>query len=98
MSFMSPPVFDRQIHTDPPGRQPDTLLLIHAHAGIIPLQQRGVLPLSPQILYELIRLHGCEVVLVLVDIVGEALAQTLVERRSNPWGAGGLWFGWELPK
>lgn len=49
-----PRILDRQIHTDSPGGQPHPLLLIHACAGVIPLEQRPVDALRFQVLYELL--------------------------------------------
>ena len=55
------PQFLRQIHPHPPRRQSHLLLLIHRHPRVIPLQQGGVHPLRPHVLYILLRfcdLHG----------------------------------------
>lgn len=46
----------RHLHPHPPRRQPHPLLLIEAHAGIVPLQQRRVHALRPEVVEELLRL------------------------------------------
>lgn len=49
-------IIDRQIHTHPPRRQPDPLLLIHIHPRIIPFHKSNIHPLRLQIDSQLLRL------------------------------------------
>lgn len=49
-------IINRQIHTHPPRRQPDPLLLIHIHPRIIPFHKSNVHPLRLQIDSQLLRL------------------------------------------
>lgn len=47
--------FLRQIHAHPSRRQPDSLLLIHAHSRIVPFEKGSVHALSPRVLDVLLR-------------------------------------------
>jgi len=49
-------IINRQIHTHPPRRQPDPLLLIHIHPRIIPFHKSDIHPLRLQIDSQLLRL------------------------------------------
>lgn len=49
-------IINRQIHTHPPRRQPDPLLLIHIHPRIIPFHESDIHPLRLQIDSQLLRL------------------------------------------
>lgn len=42
LSFLAPVKLHRQVHADPPGRQTHALLLVHAHARVVALQQGRV--------------------------------------------------------
>lgn len=55
-SFLGPSILDGEIHPDSFRSQPDALLLVHSHAGVVSLEKCGVLPLRPEILHELIGL------------------------------------------
>lgn len=50
----------RQIKSHPPRRQPNPLLLIQIHAGVIPLQQCRIRPLRTGILCQLLRFLDAE--------------------------------------
>ncbi|EEY22067.1 conserved hypothetical protein [Verticillium alfalfae VaMs.102] len=64
----------------PPRRQPDALLLVHAHAGVVALEQRGVDALGAQVVEELHGLGGG--VGVSGGGFGEAAADADVDGRS----------------
>ncbi|CRK21004.1 hypothetical protein BN1708_003370, partial [Verticillium longisporum] len=59
-SHLDVPVLEASavIHANPPRRQPDALLLVHAHAGVVALEQRGVDALGAQVVEELHGLGG----------------------------------------
>lgn len=60
---------NRQIHPHPPRRQPNPLLLIHVHSGVVPLQQRDVHALRAHIPHHLIGMLQTTSVVVVVVVM-----------------------------
>lgn len=89
---------DRQVHAHPPRRQAHALLLVHAHAGVVALDERDVRPLRAHVREVLLGLRRghCAVAIAAGRRrrgrrMVEVLAQAVVERRprrgeDRAWG------------